>query len=348
MTYTKFVGLWLLLTLFGCQPEAAPPQALSITLPPDDDVTIILPTASPTSTQTPTELPATVTSTATVTASSTATTSPTITPSVPTVTAITPQMRVDHYALNRPIAPQGVDYLDRTYAYGDTQLGRRPIHHGVEFVNPRGTPVLATAGGSVFYAGDDSEMIFGPQPDYYGLLVVIQHGITAPEGQPIYTLYGHLDRVDVETGQAILPGGRVGIVGDTGVADGPHLHFEVRVDDPMDFNATRNPDLWIYPYPGFGTLAGRVIDPAGDFLEAVEVQVISVETGVVRYAYTYAYDRVNGSAAWGENFTYGDLPQGAYTVLISRDGRRLFEREVMIAPGMTTWVEIELNRDTLN
>jgi murein DD-endopeptidase MepM/ murein hydrolase activator NlpD len=57
----------------------------------------------------------------------------------------------------------------------------------------------------------------------WGNLVVIKHG------SGVQTLYAHLSRIDVKLGQSVSPGAVVGLVGATGDASGPHLHFEVLV-----------------------------------------------------------------------------------------------------------------------
>lgn len=328
--YMLLLGLALLAA--ACGPQSTSPQALSVTLPPDDDERVLLATREPTApppTQTPNLTPPSATP------SPTATLTPTPTP--------IPQ-QVDHYWLARPIASSGVDYLDRTYGYGDTQGGARPVHHGVDFFNPSGTPVLAAAAGTVIYAGDDLENLFGPRPDYYGNLVVIEHEFRSPENLPVYTLYGHLERVTVGVRRQVEEGEQIGFVGATGVAIGPHLHFEVRVGDPTDFGATRNPDLWIIPYVGFGTLAARVVNAAGEPLPGEGLTVRSLADGNRRYAFTYASDSVNSSAAWGENVTLGDLPAGSYEVYISDEGRIWFRGQVEIRPNQTSWLEIVIDR----
>ena len=109
----------------------------------------------------------------------------------------------------------------------------------------------------------------------------------------MYSLYGHLNRVAAEPGQSVKRGDIIGYVGAEGIAQGPHLHFEVRVGNPFDYRATRNPDLWVFPYFGFGTLAGRVTDSAGNILNDVTLSVIN-ENGVTRYTFSYADDTVNG------------------------------------------------------
>ena len=178
----------------------------------------------------------------------------------------------DHYHFHRPISNNNVNYADRTYPYGGTSGGRLQVHHGIDLVNPPHTLILAAADGTVFYAGDDFTTVFGATPNYYGNLVVIQHDFMSPEGQPVYTLYGHMESIRVQTGQRVASGDVLGNVGATGIAQGPHLHFEVRLGDPYSFDATRNPDLWIYPYQGFGTLAGQVTDASGNLLYQATIQ----------------------------------------------------------------------------
>ena len=95
-------------------------------------------------------------------------------------------------------------------------------HNGVDYSAPTGTPVLAVGDGVVELAGRQSG---------YGNLVQLHHG----NGKT--TVYAHLSRMDVRTGQRVAQGQRVGAVGATGWATGPHLHFEFRIDgqyqDPL-------------------------------------------------------------------------------------------------------------------
>jgi murein DD-endopeptidase MepM/ murein hydrolase activator NlpD len=216
------------------------------------------------------------------------------------------------------------------------------VHHGVDIVNPRGTPILAAADGTVFYAGDDLTTLFGSQNNYYGQLVVIQHNFLSSDGQPVFTLYGHMDQIVVQAGQQLHEGDRIGNVGATGVALGPHLHLEVRIGDPYSFDATRNPELWIRPYPRYGTLVGRVTDADGNILNQVTLTVESDQ--ITRYTYSYADNSVNPDTVFGENFTLGDLPAAYYTVTVSDNGRIRFQRLIYVYPNRTTWLNVQLNR----
>lgn len=352
------------LILIACQPDdatLATPTAL--TSNPRDNLITQLETFTPiptlplvrelaTATDTPTS---TVTSTPTAppTLTHTTTPRPTQTPAIdedrassptPTITPTEELSRTDHYWLARPIAldDDRVHWVDRTYPYGSTQLGTRDVHLGVEFVNNRFTPILASAGGQVLFAGDDSETRIGPEYDYYGNVVIIAHDFASPEGLPVYTLYGHMQDIAVSAGDVIERGARVGRVGSTGIAIGAHLHFEVRVDDPFDYRNTRNPDLWIEPYRNHGTLAGRVVGAADIFNVVLEVR----GDGFWRETYTYAGSQVNSDPLWNENFTLGDLRAGEYEVFIGDGlGNFLFRERVTIVAGETTWLDVRLSAD---
>jgi murein DD-endopeptidase MepM/ murein hydrolase activator NlpD len=89
------------------------------------------------------------------------------------------------------------------------------FHTGIDYPAPAGTPVGAAGRGRVVSAAWDS--------GGYGKLVVIEH----PQG--VRSAYAHLSSTAVRSGQWVVAGTRVGTVGATGFATGPHLHFEVRV-----------------------------------------------------------------------------------------------------------------------
>jgi murein DD-endopeptidase MepM/ murein hydrolase activator NlpD len=326
-------------------PTANPLPSRTATLPPTPTLTPSR-TPTPTLTLAPSETPTPAPS-ATLIASATSTDpadDPNNTP-LPTWTPPPPDPAsqiADHYAFRRPIGEHAVNWIDRTYPYGATNGGRLQVHHGVEFVNPTGTLIFAVADGTVYYAGDDLTTMFGPITNYYGNVVVIQHNLTTSQGEPVFSLYGHVDRVIVQTGQGVRQGDEVATVGAAGVALGPHLHFEVRVGDPHDFNGTRNPELWIRPFQTFGTLAGRVTDADGNMLYEVTLRVQSSD--ISRYAFSYADDTVNPDSTFGENFTLGDLPANYYTVTVSDNGRVRFQRMIYVYPNRTTWLDVQLTR----
>jgi murein DD-endopeptidase MepM/ murein hydrolase activator NlpD len=87
-------------------------------------------------------------------------------------------------------------------------------HTGIDLPAPLGTPVYSARAGEVVWAGWRGA---------YGFLVTVAHG----HGER--SMYAHLSRIDVRVGVWIGEGVRVGLIGATGDATGPHLHFEVRV-----------------------------------------------------------------------------------------------------------------------
>lgn len=95
-------------------------------------------------------------------------------------------------------------------------------HLGVDYGAPNGTPVRVVGDGVVEFAGVQNG---------FGNVVMVKHGNTNK------TVYAHLSRINVRSGQSVSQGQHVGAVGQTGWATGPHLHFEFRVNgahrDPL-------------------------------------------------------------------------------------------------------------------
>lgn len=95
-------------------------------------------------------------------------------------------------------------------------LGRPRPHLGLDIVASRGTPIVATAKGLVRFVGHAGE---------YGLTIEVDHG------HGFVTRYAHASRATVRIGQPVERGDMIGHVGDTGLAVGPHLHYEVLVNE---------------------------------------------------------------------------------------------------------------------
>jgi murein DD-endopeptidase MepM/ murein hydrolase activator NlpD len=248
----------------------------------------------------------------------------------------------EHYWLQRPIPSDYANWTDRIYPYGSTRGGSFRTHHGVEFFNPVGVPVVATGGGVVVTAGTDDQIQFGPQASFYGNLVVIRHDQLYRE-QYLYTLYGHLSQVLVSEGQLVTGGDMIGLVGGTGVANGgAHLHFEVRIG-ANSYDVTRNPELWLQPFPGWGTIAGRVTWPDGTFVYEAPLLIQRVDDPALfvrRTVYTYADDTVNPDDQLRENFTSPDVEPGPYEVIL-KNGTSTQRGLVWVYSGRTSFVELQ-------
>lgn len=342
-------GLALIILLAACNPvspqltpfAASAPNTQRVLLRVDTPVPTQTPRALfPTPTLTQTAVPVTLPN-ATVTPTSDAN-APTWTP-LPSWTApVTEIAQLQaHFLLKWPIANNGAHSLSRVYPYGSTNNGRLQVHHGVDLVNALGTPLFAAAEGTVIYAGNDFTTKFGSDTNYYGNLVVIQHNFLSLEQLPVFTLYGHMQDIVVQAGLVVQVGEMIGTVGQTGIARGPHLHFEVRVGNPFDFDATRNPEMWLHPFPGQGVLAGRVTDANGTALNRVTLDVQSSQ--LTRSAYTYSDTTVNGDPSLGENFTLGDLPPDYYVVSVTLNGVERFSQSVYVQPDQMTWLDVMLS-----
>lgn len=303
---------------------------------PAEDATAASPTAQP---KTGLALPPAPTKAATLTptaASASLSLRPTPAPYVG------PAQREDHYWLARPIGPEDNDIVARYYPYGARQDGSYPVHFGVEFVNPLGTPALAVGDGEVVVAGSDQTTVYGARDNFYGTLVVLKLDRTYQE-QPIYALYGHLSELRVAVGQRVKTGQTVGLVGMAGVAEGYHLHFEVRLG-ANNYQSTANPELWLQPRQGCGTLAGVVLDNAGVLVDDEVRLIVQSASGAERYEVTtYPDIGINPDPGWAEDFCLGDLPAGTWSVQTFVRGQ-LIEDTVTIASGQTTWLELRLSR----
>ncbi|MGB8644189.1 MAG: M23 family metallopeptidase [Anaerolineae bacterium] len=279
---------------------------------------------------------------------------PTKTP-YPTATlrpTATPISFEQHLILGRPVGPDAFSNIPAwTYLYGDTAHGDAQVHHGEEFVNPLGTPLLATADGTVVVAGNDSgpacgadgQSLCGPITNFYGNLVVVQ--LDHPLGtQVIFTMCGHMRNISVKLGQHVLAGDQIGTVGDTGVAIGPHCHFEVRLG-VNDYAHTRNPILWMRPLPGDGIIAGAVVDQKGNFIRSVNVSLYfdNDTQDYIQDTETYGRDAdptiapVNSDDSLHENWAMGDLKAGKYLVR-AQVGGLSYLRHVTVQEGQITFV----------
>jgi murein DD-endopeptidase MepM/ murein hydrolase activator NlpD len=197
--------------------------------------------------------------------------------------------------------------------------------------------VIAAADGVVNWAGMG---LFGHYPnkdDPYGNAVSIRHDF-GYRGQPVFTVYAHLSQIDVEIGQQVKAGDVIGLIGMTGKATGPHLHFEVRIGEDSFYN-TRNPELWLVPPEGYGVLAGRIETTDSWPMDGYPFTLTQLEKGPEYRLQTYIGNITNPDDIYQENFVVSDLPAGTYLI----DTWVWWEHyyfTVDIAPGQTTFVVI--------
>jgi len=126
------------------------------------------------------------------------------------------------YTGGRFLWPVPGGYISQYFHYG---------HYAIDIAAPQGTPVLAAASGTVIFAGWKN--------NGGGYQVWVSHGSN------LYTTYNHMMSVAVGRGQSVSRGQRVGRVGMTGNATGPHCHFEVWVGMVWDGGVRVNPLLYL-------------------------------------------------------------------------------------------------------
>ncbi len=240
----------------------------------------------------------------------------------------------DHFFFSRPIAADEVNWPLADYRYGGIFF-ENVIHTGVDIPVLNGTPVLAAGAGRIVWAGYGIYRGGNDPTDPYGLAVVIRHDF-GYEGQTLFTLYGHLDEIDVADGQHVEAGDPLGLSGETGRVTGPHLHFEIRLGENNYF-MSRNPELWLAPPVGWGILAARVMDTSGYLLD--EPQLFIVTSRATRQnwtARTYGFGGVNSDPYYRENLVIGDLPAGLYDIRTAYGGQS-YEIEMEIRPGVVNY-----------
>ena len=124
-----------------------------------------------------------------------------------------------------------------TQRFGETYTSKS--HTGIDYACPAGTSILASADGTIIYAGW--------KDGGYGYCVFLRH----PDGN--MTIYEHLSSVSVKVGQALSMSDVLGYSGSTGNSTGPHLHFEARDQNNKAFDPMRLPlisvDDSIQPVP---------------------------------------------------------------------------------------------------
>jgi len=113
--------------------------------------------------------------------------------------------------------PASLRYISSGFGYrSDPFTGEAAMHSGLDFRGPLGAPIYAAADGRVSFAGVKQG---------YGNCLEITHG------NGMMTRYAHMSAFKASVGQAVKAGEAIGAIGSSGRSTGPHLHFEVRIND---------------------------------------------------------------------------------------------------------------------
>ena len=114
--------------------------------------------------------------------------------------------------------PANFEYISSGFGFRANPFtgGGGEFHPGLDFKGPYGAPIYAAARGTVSFVGQRSG---------YGNCVEIDHG------NGLVTRYAHMSAFRTQLGKQVVPGEQIGQIGSTGRSTGPHLHFEVRIND---------------------------------------------------------------------------------------------------------------------
>ena len=127
--------------------------------------------------------------------------------------------KIKHTPAIRPV-DKSKTYITSHYGYRFHPIfKKRKMHEGVDFSGPIGTKIRATAKGKVVdvsYSGG------------YGRSVLVDHGFGYK------TKYAHLNKIHVKKGERVDRGEEIGLLGNSGLSTGPHLHYEVRKDNSIE------------------------------------------------------------------------------------------------------------------
>jgi murein DD-endopeptidase MepM/ murein hydrolase activator NlpD len=118
-----------------------------------------------------------------------------------------------------------VEFTRISSLFGDRKhpiLNKFRAHTGIDYAAPRGTPIVAAGKATIAFIG---------RKGGYGKAIILEHN------QRLHTLYAHLSKYEPElqVGDTVVTGQVIGYVGQSGRTTGPHLHYEIRIDDiPID------------------------------------------------------------------------------------------------------------------
>jgi murein DD-endopeptidase MepM/ murein hydrolase activator NlpD len=241
----------------------------------------------------------------------------------------------EHFYLARPIGIDSVNWPLPSYLYGYEDSTSSTPHSGLDFDAPMHTPILAAGPGKIVFAGYGLATGMGNTKDPYGLAVVILHDFSY-YGYSVMTIYGHMEKVLVEVGERVNSGDEIGYVGMTGNTSGPHVHFEVRLEQNGDYYI-QNPYLWMAPPIDRGVFVGQFMYSDEWYLTNHDVYINSLTTGEGWTIKTYYAQEETNDPYYRENAALGDLPAGTYKVGILNN-YQYYEYQFIIEPGTITYV----------
>jgi hypothetical protein len=238
-----------------------------------------------------------------------------------------------HQWMLRPVRPDDQNLKDQTYLYGSTMGGNFRQHQGNEYNAPEGTPLLAVDDGTIVYI--DKE---------------IGHSVLKCDRKQgdffVYAHYHHQFDILRKAGEIVKRGEVIGEVGEKGNVTNEHLHFEISLsllDDSNKESHTRNPELWIEPLAGTGTIVGLLVDNGDKPVQGARIYGVTKPIPTespFSFAETYK-DSVHSDESYNENFVIGDVLPGEYTLYSDHEGKNCAAK-VAVEAGKVTRVQMKL------
>ena len=195
----------------------------------------------------------------------------------------------DHYWLTRPFAAEFKQDASHYYPYASDGRGDYLPHHGVDTMNCHGNtgvyPRLTVRSSTQETISSKSGALIPTSMATWSW----SSWTSAIDDEPVYCLYGHLSKTPGGNRKTLCrPGRPVGEVGMSGIALGPHLHLEVRVGG-LTYGDTRNPEFWLKPFRGYGTIAGRVLTQKGCLVSNLLLNISRTDGEPGRYVDVFTY-----------------------------------------------------------
>lgn len=188
---------------------------------------------------------------------------PSLAPHLPIVVAIHAHVEAklaaiaDHVAVRapdvsvlttEPVAAEHMKGASSGFGWRDDPIRHvRKFHGGDDYRGDRGVPVMAAGNGVITFCG---------RRGGYGNVIDVDHG------NGLVTRYAHLSKIGIRKGDTVTAGQTIGKLGSTGRTTGPHLHFEVRIDNsPVDPSVALSVAELQREYPMKGRIAAFALTP---------------------------------------------------------------------------------------
>jgi len=240
----------------------------------------------------------------------------------------------EHNWLIRPFGSPDNIMVDQTQLFASNNFADGGVAKGLIYNNSDGARVRAVDYGTIVYKNSrDGHLVLKVENKY--------------DDYFIYAHYYNLKEIYPSLGKYVQRGTPIGAVGRMKSTGSNHLYFEISLSFDDDSNIPSNPvnpELWVYPLPGCGTIIGSIVDSLGQPIPGLSIKGVGKplpsETPYTQ-SLTYSYDLLP-DPYYNENFVIGDVPAGDYVIWTESEGVRSAAR-VTVKPSKVTIVTLIVN-----